>query len=820
MIALLFGFSFGLAACNGEEDVVDDEALLEEAVDALAIYSTDMNDIRGSFRVPLQGRNGTTITWEVTPDSVAEMGATYEGDMDEQLVSITPPEYGEGSVDITLTATITLNDAETTQSFDGVVKELPEGTTAYGSFAELYDNAEVGDTVIVSGIVVHTVGDSYFIWDGEETLSVFRGGDVELGDQVELRAEYASYHSLYQLSSPDEETVISSGHDHSVSDIGVVESSVEEFLEIDSDNKGIHGMPHRVEGMIVEGDLAGTGYTNYYIQDTNDPDQFILMYHAQNAGSLDWLGDHEGEIVDITISLYAEHSSDGHIAFFDENNFEYEVLDIDEEAMLNVGIQEIENRSFTTSGDDVNLPSESGNGTEFSNWTSSNPDLMSNEGEFVNQPEENTSVTFTGDADFTFDGETATGEASLEVTVIGTETMSVTNSLSQDEGEFVHIEGNVTSFPVFSGDNGYFIQDEDGTAIRIMDDHDVILGNKVSVAGYLEYHTQYQADNTVYRIQDAHLTSNDDKSNDVTVISDESIEDVANDFQNNQAKRFYFEDVEVDYVSEDHNYVMLNTGADKGIRYDIRNYGPELGEVHFSAGETIEWVEVTLSHISHGNIEAEYVEGPNFETVSQSIYDPDTISDVIETDEGDFVFTEGIVTSYPVFSGSDGFFIQDESGHSIKIADNHQVEIGNKITIRGELNYRTDNQDGNNVYEIIESDLITNDDKSNDVTIINDESIEDVANDFQNNQAKRFYFEDVEVDYVSEDHNYVMLNTDADKGIRYDIRNYGPELGEVHFSAGETIEWVEVTLSHISYENIVAEYVEGLSFVELDNKIE
>jgi len=85
-------------------------------------------------------------------------------------------------------------------------------------------------------------------------------------------------------------------------------------------------MPHRVEGMIVECDLAGTGFTNYYIQDVNDSDQFILMYHAQNEGALDWLGNHVGEYVSITISLYTDHASDGFVGFFDENNFEYEVL--------------------------------------------------------------------------------------------------------------------------------------------------------------------------------------------------------------------------------------------------------------------------------------------------------------------------------------------------------------------------------------------------------------------------------------------------------------------------------------------------------------
>ena len=617
MLALLLGFSFTLAACNGEEED-DDEALLEEAAETLAIYSTDINDIRGNFRVPTQGRNDVSISWDVSPSDILELGETYEGDMDEQLIRVNRPDYEDGNVDVTLTATLSLGDYETTVDFEGLVRAMDEGTAVYDSFADLYENAETGDTVVVTGTVVHKVGGGYFLWDGEQGFSVYGGGDVELGDEVEVMGEYDSYHTLYQIGGPDNEDVISSGNEYSVDAMGIEESSVEEFMNIDSSDKGIHGMPHRVEGMIVEGDLADTGYTNYYIQDIDDPDNFILMYHAQNEGALDWLGENLGEYVSLTVSLYADHASNGKLGFFDENNFEHEILDVDVDAMLNIGIQEVEDMSFITAGDDVEFPTELESGHTFSNWTSGNVDILNDDGEVVDRPEESTTVTFTADAEYEFDGEMATGEAEVDVVVVGTETTNVDETLNLDDGEHVHTEGIVTGFSY--SQLGFFMQDEDGTPIFVRGfdrDADWIeeleVGNKVTVFGTLDRYSQH-GNNQRQITDDKLLTSNDEGDHDLYYETDYSMEDIVDAFvpyddDEEEGLRggyisnrlFTVEDVSFDFEDfGDANYQIGDDDEEGNIIFDIDQLEDDF-DIDYDLDMEFESLSFIVQDIHFGN---------------------------------------------------------------------------------------------------------------------------------------------------------------------------------------------------------------------------
>ena len=207
----------------------------------------------------------------------------------------------------------------------------------------------------------------------------------------------------------------------------------------------------------------------------------------------------------------------------------------------------------------------------------------------------------------------------VEATATNERELSVEEARGVEEGANVSVEGVVTSFPVFEDNEGFFIQDDDGTGIFIWEDLDVAIGNKVVVEGEMAHRTQYQDGNTVYQIDNATLEDNDEESHEVFVFDDVDIDDIAGDFQNNQSQRYYLEDVTVDYVSEDHNYVMLETEEDYGLRYDIRNYGPEIGETHFEEGDTIDWIEFTVSHISFENIVMEYVEGKDFVELPEEV---------------------------------------------------------------------------------------------------------------------------------------------------------------------------------------------------------
>ncbi|SHN22087.1 immunoglobulin-like domain-containing protein [Gracilibacillus kekensis] len=90
-----------------------DNDLIREALEALKV--PNINDVRGHLTLPTEGENGTSISW-----------SSEDSDVVTTTGEVTRPNYGEGDIDITLTATVSLNDQEMTKKFVAKVKEMPE----------------------------------------------------------------------------------------------------------------------------------------------------------------------------------------------------------------------------------------------------------------------------------------------------------------------------------------------------------------------------------------------------------------------------------------------------------------------------------------------------------------------------------------------------------------------------------------------------------------------------------------------------------------------------------------------------------------------
>lgn len=219
MMVLMGGLVFSLAACNGEDDM----ELLEDAADRLNIYSTDINSITGNFVVPIEGRNDTTIEWEVSPDDVLSLGDTLSGDLAEQEVIVTRPVYGEGDATVTLIATILLGDSETTREFEGTVREMSEDFAVYDTIRQLLDSASSGDELQVEGIVVGKSNhNTFFIADDTAGISLYDPpgnfiGNVSIGDHVLVEGERGAFNGLIQIGFLDTVSVLES--DQSLPDV-------------------------------------------------------------------------------------------------------------------------------------------------------------------------------------------------------------------------------------------------------------------------------------------------------------------------------------------------------------------------------------------------------------------------------------------------------------------------------------------------------------------------------------------------------------------------------------------------------------------------
>ncbi len=608
---LAFVTAFTIAACgngdNGDENGEDDLAHLEEARDRL-VLSADLDNVTSDISLPMQLGNypDVEISWSSSePDIVADDG------------TVTRPEPGEGNARVTLTATLTYNEEEVTRDYSLTVIEAVE-RNLITDFASMYDRDSedapaIDDIVTVQGVVTSRWSGGVFLYDGTTHFGIYDAWNfdiqdfVEVGDELEYTGHFARYNTLFQLTERDSFEVLDTNVDY---DMPVHDSTIEAMHEYDAggEDMDVHGQHFKVEGLLT----TKGEYDNLYLE-SMDSDQGIMFYHYSFEDSLDALEQYLGDVIEVEVVYYTDHSRDGILVVFQGGADDIETVEVDEEALMNVDINALED--VTTYGDDVTLPTTGNNGTEFENWTSSDDTVIADDGSFVDFPAEITTVTFTGDASF---GDES-GEATFEVTVLPEEGDTVADARAAEEGDHVFFEGVVTSFPVFGGSSGFFVQDEDGTAIMITDDYDVTVGDKILIGGEIELYESNQDGHALHRVTNTLLVENHEGDHDIFVFDDVTAEDIANDFPNNQSQRYYLENVTVDEVSEQFNTVYIDTGEEYRIRYDIRNYGPELENTYFEAGDTIEWIEFTVRDISHGDIRVEYVTGKDFVELDESI---------------------------------------------------------------------------------------------------------------------------------------------------------------------------------------------------------
>lgn len=94
------------------EDEVDDAGKVQAALDAIELVHPD--DVRGNLRLPTEGSSATTFSWASSnPDVVTPTG------------EVTRPAHGADPVQVTLTATGTLNATTDTREFVVTVKPAP-----------------------------------------------------------------------------------------------------------------------------------------------------------------------------------------------------------------------------------------------------------------------------------------------------------------------------------------------------------------------------------------------------------------------------------------------------------------------------------------------------------------------------------------------------------------------------------------------------------------------------------------------------------------------------------------------------------------------
>lgn len=850
--------SLTVMACDLEsrpEDLSDQERVDEAAGRLNALFPT-AGETQSNLTLPTEMIHGVQVSWESSnPEVIANDG------------TVTRPLAEEGNERVTLTATLTLNDAERVVELEFVVVHLPAGLAVYEDFAELHANSSAGDDIIARGIISAVFQAGYFIYDGENYISVYNPNHdvVSLGDRVEIMGQYARYHTLFQLGSITSESVIESNVEF---EIDVEEKTVAEINELDSDaDRLINGRTYRTSGLI---ELKGQ-YDNVYIVDGDDD---LLVYYLSASESIAALEAYEGLIVELEVIYYTDHSADGVMVVFQGTEEDIELVELDYQDAFDTDVAAARATPNYTFGDDITLPEMGANGTAFTDWTSSHPDLIADDGTFVAMPAEPTEVTFTGTATI----EDITGE--VTVTVDALAMMAIEDAIDVEPDNHVMVEGII--YEIVDANRGFFIYDGTGYLyvrdFGLYPDLDYEVGDVVEFVGArdnyrgipqitaLKHHADsestfdmplnvgpvdiadigagvYPAGEQVtvtgvvevivgqftdYRIYDGEDFIQIHHNSDNTVFGDFDGEIVTVEvtvFQWDFSTPFvtFFgtaDDVEVgemtdqmraelaaaeldlgdlDLVTED--LVLPETGAyESTITWESHNHDALLDDGTVIRGT--EDVTVTLTAtVTVGEATAMR----DFHvTVMNEDYVPEgaTVAETLLVEDGETVVVEGVVTSYRAFGGSAGFFVQDDDGTGIFIADDLDVAIGNKVIIRGVMDTYDDH--GNFRREVTEALLLDNDGGDHPITIIDDMTANEIVNAHPETQSMVFYLEDLEVVNIA--FNQFYFETGEDMKIIFDYRNYGQHYVDI-LEVGDVIPWMVFTVSDIHFGDIRGEGV-------------
>ncbi|MFA6377641.1 MAG: immunoglobulin-like domain-containing protein, partial [Acholeplasmataceae bacterium] len=200
-ISLLFialVFILGLAACGPKVD--PDQAAFDEAYQALNVVypGGDSEKVIASFTLPTALRGGVTATW--VSDDTTHAPIVTEGGV--ATVNVVRPENGDGNVEVTLTATVTLNNVTDTKEFTFTILEEPYVTVITLSEIKAsdltIDPAGSGTTGDLDGenvriydvTVIAKDSDAYWISDGTTTLMVYDAPtNVQIGQKGDIIAE-------------------------------------------------------------------------------------------------------------------------------------------------------------------------------------------------------------------------------------------------------------------------------------------------------------------------------------------------------------------------------------------------------------------------------------------------------------------------------------------------------------------------------------------------------------------------------------------------------------------------------------------------------
>ncbi|MCF7926555.1 MAG: hypothetical protein K9L74_03180 [Candidatus Izimaplasma sp.] len=710
------------------------------------------------------------------------------------------------------------------------VKE-EDPSNIFTSIATLHESSSLEDIVEFQGILVGIVDGGYFLTDGQHVISVYGGSpDFELGDEVYVKGAYAVYNTLYQISSPSEETLISTGNEDPLTP---VVKSVSEVLNLDSSDPLIHGMPYIVTGNLeVRGD-----YDNLYLVQGDDA---LLISYYSIPEALTVLEGFVGKEVTIEVFYYTDHGTNGPMVAFQGTVDDVEVNEFSDKEALEADIASLDLPEVTNT--DVVLPVTGPNGSTFSNWTSSNTAVIDSDGTFVAKAAETVTVTFTATATKGAESE----DVSYDVVVPVNST--VAEALAMDDNELLQVTGVIYDisyygFFIHEGGNYLFIFSQDLTEEVAVGDEITLLGSMGTYSGLRQVnphtHTVLSSDNA---LPTAVETTVGAVENDVvargtiaTITGTVSIEgSYDNAFITGPAggkvqiyyrtnadavKEFDGQTITLTVITYQNGTVLYQGTVDDIAVYDgtwtdaekaqaavnAISFDADLTQVEMDltlpaentlVGATFTWasnntavvdVDGTVNRVAGQDtvVTLTVTATVGTETVTRDIAvtvldandaEPSTIAEALLLDNGTSALVEGVVTGFDSY----GTFIQDPDGTAIYVYDyKGDLVVGDLVILRGDLGSY------NGVRQLSNASLIELVSSDNAIFVKTDVTPTELATDPDSYQGQRLTM-DLVVNQLDDGYGMVFFDGITDVFIKFSKDNYAPNFAD-NFAVGDTI---------------------------------
>ena len=340
---------FALVACSiGSTSTAATEARknLKNAVDQIALeHIMDLNNVVDDIKL-----NGTLVQFDakVTWESSDENHLKIEADGANYIAKVTRPQPSEENVQVTLTATISVEYTDTdgtTKSVSDeksytltIIKSEPAETLTDAkakAAAELAANGktEYSTNFYATVTAVMKDGQQFFVTDGTTGIYVYIACEgIKVGDVVNVQGVFSTYYGTLQIAKDGGAVTVLEAdaeglyHDEFGNVLYTAEGplkslqgeeayaqdiTVSDLVNQDTADGCFGGQAATLYGKLVHEKYLANTYDNYFLIDPYTAERVLVYYKSFTKDDEALLAPYLGQYVTINVATYDQKNEDG-----------------------------------------------------------------------------------------------------------------------------------------------------------------------------------------------------------------------------------------------------------------------------------------------------------------------------------------------------------------------------------------------------------------------------------------------------------------------------------------------------------------------------